>query len=460
MKFGHMRHFHLVGIGGVGMTALAEVLLDAGFRVSGCDAAASERTRALAHRGASVWQGHDPAHLAGVDAVVVSAAIANDCPELIQARERAVPVVRRADMLAAIARQHRAVVAVAGTHGKTTCTAMLAHMLEHAGRRPTAVVGGRFGSAGRHGRLGNGELVICEADEYDRAFLAISADVVLLTNLEAEHLECYGSLEALERAFVDFAASVPFFGSVVVCHDDPGAARILPRLAPTATTYAINGSAQWQGTLAERTNRGSVLHVAREGRPVGEVVVNLFGHHNALNALGALAVADGLDIPFAEAAEAVASFRGVARRLEWIGRRRGVDVVDDYAHHPTELSAAIDGIRQQFPNRRLVAVFQPHLYSRTRDHATALGGSLAACDVAAVLPIYPAREAPIPGISSTLVVDAARQHPQPTPNVELVDDGLIADWLDDTLQAQDVLLTLGAGPVDAVGRSWLEREAP
>ncbi len=454
-----MHHFHLMGIGGVGMTALAEVLLDAGFRISGCDSSPSERTRALTDRGASVWQGHEPAHLAGVDAVVVSAAIARDCSELIAARERQLPVVRRADMLAAIARQHRAVVAVAGTHGKTTCSAMLAHIFDHAGRQPTAVVGGRFGRAQRYGRLGNGELVICEADEYDRAFLAISGDVVLLTNLEAEHLDCYGSLEALEGAFVEFAGSVPFFGSVVVCRDDRGIKRILPRLAPNAITYGIDAAADWKGTLVERTHRGSRLDVTHDGQPVGEIDVKLFGRHNALNAIGVIAVADRLDLPFATIAEGIASFTGVARRLEWLGQRRGVDVVDDYAHHPTELTAAIDGIRQQFSGRRLVVVFQPHLYSRTRDHATGLGMSLGSSDAAAVLPIYPAREAPLAGVSSNLVVEAARAAAKQATSVELVDDALILDWLDDVLVADDVLLTVGAGPVDRIARSWLTTEA-
>ena len=456
MKFGQLHHFHLVGIGGVGMTALAEVLLDAGFRVSGCDSAVSDRTTRLTSRGCSVWIGHDPAHLAGVDALVVSAAVAHDCPELIAARERGVPAVRRAEMLSAIARQHHAVVAVAGTHGKTTCTAMLAHVLHQANRQPTMIVGGRSGNLDRYGQLGSGELIVCEADEYDRAFLAISADLVLITNLEPEHLDCYGSFEALESAFVEFAGSVPFFGSVVVCLDDPGAAKILPRLAPLARTYAVENRAEWHGTIVERTSGGSRVRIDVDGQQLGAIDVNLVGRHNVLNALGVVAVASALEVEFTTIAEAISSFSGVARRLQWLGQRRSVDVVDDYAHHPTEIAAAIDGVRQQFPDRRLVAVFQPHLFSRTRDHATAIGAALASCNQVAVLPIYPAREAPIAGVSSALVVNAARQHGLGVDSVELVDDRRIGDWLEDVIRPGDVLLTVGAGPVDQIANDWLE----
>ncbi len=457
MKLGSVHHLHFVGIGGVGMCALAEVLLSDGFTVSGCDAEPSERTERLARRGASVLVGHDPAHLDGVDAVVVTAAVDRSTPEVAAARSRGIPVVRRADLLGELVRRGEGV-AVAGTHGKTTTTSLVGWVLTQAGLDPTVLVGGHVRFLDAHAHRGHGDLVVCEADEYDRSFLALRPVWAVLTNVEAEHLDSYGSLADLEDAFVSFADSVPFYGAVVACVDDPGVRRLLPRLENRVVAYGTTPGVALRATGVEAGVWGTRFTVANHDVELGRLALPLAGLHNVRNALAAVAVGLELEIPFAVIADALAAFSGVARRFDVRGERTGVTVVDDYAHHPTELRAVLAAARQVFPGRRRVAAFQPHLYSRTRDFADEFGTALAEAEVVVVLPIYPAREQPLPGVSSALVAEAARAGGA-TRVVEpaSLDEALAG--LSALLEPGDVLLTLGAGDVHRLGERWLGGDA-
>ncbi len=448
------RHLHLMGVGGVGMCGLAEVLLGSGYVVSGCDLASSERTLRLEDLGVRVMEGHDPAHVADADAVVVSAAVDGSSPELAAARERGLPVVRRSEMLGELMRGRRGV-AVAGTHGKTTTTALVGHLLAAAGLDPTVVVGGWARDLGGHARLGGGDVLVCEADEYDRAFLQLGPEVAVVTTLEPEHLDCYRDVEDLTATFAAFANRCSAFGTVVLNGDDAGASSLLPLLRRRVVTYGLGGEARVQAADLVAEGAGSSFRITVGGRSLGSVRLPLAGRHNVSNALAALAVGFELGVPFPALADACAGFSGVGRRFEVRHGRRGMTVVDDYAHHPTELRATIAAVRQAFGGRRLVAVFQPHLFSRTRDFAAGFGDALLGADVAIVLPVYPAREAPLPGVSSDLVVVAARRggHPQVLAAADLEDAVALVDELAET---GDVVLTLGAGDVWQVAERLLE----
>ncbi len=457
MRLGAVRRLHFMGAGGVGMCGLAELALRRGLSVSGCDSAASSRTRRLEGLGADILIGHDPSHLDGVDALVVTSAVAADHPEVRAARDRGLPVVRRSELLAEAMRT-RIGIAVAGTHGKTTTTAMIGHLLEVAGLDPTVVVGGTLPGAAANVRVGDGPHLVCEADEYDRSFLALSPAWAVVTNLEAEHLDTYGSEAELEAAFAAFADRVPFYGAVVLCADDEGATRLRPALAGRLLAYGIVGDARLRASELELERDGTAFAVHLDDATLGSVRLPVPGRHNVLNALAAIGVGLELELDFPTIAEAMGGFVGVGRRFEPRGERDGVTVVDDYAHHPTEVAAALEAGRQAFPGRRLVAVFQPHLYSRTRAFAEGFARALLAADVVVILPIYPAREAPIEGVDSGLLVDAARRMGHAS--VEAAPDAAAAlAMLADRLRPGDVLLTLGAGDVDRIAAGYLEGAA-
>ncbi len=445
MNFGRVRHLHFVGIGGAGMCGLAEILQKEGLTVSGCDLAASDTTARLTQLGVPCHVGHDPQHLAGVDVVVVSSAVPPDNPEVRHAQERGIPVIRRAEMLGEVSRL-KWTVAVAGTHGKTTTTSLTGFILTQAGLDPTVVVGGRVHFLGAHARLGRSEYLVCEADEFDRSFLALHPVIAVVTTVEAEHLDTYGTTARMEEAFLEFANSVPFYGAVVACLDDPGVRRLLAGIRRRIVTYGLASQADLSARVWELTPQGAKARVALGGNELGELSVPLFGRHGLTNALAATAVALEMGLDFASVAAAVATFSGVARRFEIIGEVDGVTVVDDYAHHPTEVTATLQAARQRFPGRRLVAVFQPHLFSRTQAFAREFGEALLEADLAFVLPIYPAREKPIPGVSAALVVEAARRAGHR--RVELLGSLEEAQvFLPQVLEPGDVLLTLGAGNV-------------
>jgi len=432
------------------MSALATVAKRRGVRVTGCDTDPSGAAD-LAALGVEVWQGHDPRHLEGVRAVVVTAAVGQDHPELKRARELGIPVVRRADALGqAVA--GGTVVAVAGTHGKTTTTVMVTEALTAAGRNPTGLVGGRVAGWGGNARVGSSDLYVVEADEFDRAFLSLAPTVAVVTNVEADHLECYGTVQALEDAFVQFAGRAR---RVIVGADDAGAGRVAARVSVPVWRVGFARDADVRIADPELDDAGSRARVALpDGREL-RLMLRLPGLHNLRNAGAALAVACELGADLEACVAALAGFAGVARRFERVGEARGVTVVDDYAHHPTEVQATLAAARQAFPRRRVVAVFQPHLFSRTVLHGDALGRALAAADVVVVAPIYGAREQPLPGVSAALVARGAARAGATT--VAVRERAALTERVAATVQAGDVVFTLGAGDITRVGPELLTR---
>ncbi len=464
MRFLRLRRLHFVGAGGVGMSGLAEILLLATpLQISGCDQARSEITDHLEKLGAKIRIGHDPAHVEDADLLVISSAVGESNAEVAAARARGIPVIRRAEMLGEIMRLKQGI-AVAGTHGKTTTTSLTGMVLTEAGFDPTIVVGGRVHILGTNARLGKGDYLVAEADEYDRSFLALTPVVAVITNVEADHLDTYRDLDDILDAFATFANRVPFFGSIVLCADDAGARSLLPRIQKRVVTYGASPDSDARLTAeridlhpsAAATSATSFVVRDAEQGVLGEVRLRLPGRHNVANALAAIAVGRELLIPFDTIARALESFTGVVRRFENKGERGGVLVVDDYAHHPTEIAATLAAARQVYPERRLVALFQPHLFSRTRDFAQEFGRSLAEADLAIVMDVYPSREAPLPGVTGELVARAARG--AGARSVSYVSEKkAVVDALESTLCPGDVLLTLGAGDVVRFGEEYLRR---
>ncbi len=457
-RFAGLRHAHFVGIGGAGMSGIAEVLAQYDVVVSGCDRAASETTERLARLGIRVESGHSADHLDGVDLVVVSSAIGSDAPEVIEARRRGITVVRRAEMLAELMRLMYGI-AVAGTHGKTTTTSIVGAILTEAGLDPTVIVGGRLRVSGTGARLGRSDYMVVEADEFDRSFLSLAPILAVVTNIDVDHLDTYRDLGEIHEAFAAFAARVPFFGQVIACADDANVRALLPRLVDRRiVTYGLDGP--WDLTAVDLVSTPAGTRFAlrrRETDVLGEFTIPLPGLHNVRNALAAIAVGLALDVPITAIARALAGFAGVHRRFERLGTWHGAEVVDDYAHHPTEVAATLAAARQVYPRRVLHAVFQPHLYSRTRDLAGEFGRVLLAADHVIVTDVYPSREQPIPGVSGELVAQAARAAGHGRVDYR-------ADWrqvpeLVADLSAGDVLLTLGAGDIYRLGQQLVAEEA-
>jgi UDP-N-acetylmuramate--alanine ligase len=441
------------------MSGLAEILLlSTPLQISGCDREKSENTERLTQLGARVAYGHDASHVRVTDLVVISSAIDEHNPEIAAARELGIPVIRRAEMLAEVMRLKQGI-AVAGTHGKTTTTSLAGMVLTEAGFDPTIVVGGRVRILGTNARLGKGDFLVAEADEYDRSFLELTPVVAVITNIEADHLDCYRDLSEILDAFAVFANRVPFYGAVVACVDDPGVRQILPRVKRRVVTYGESAEAALRARAIELDASGTRFEVW-EGQAwnLGRVRLAIPGRHNVANALAAIAVGRELSIPFPTIVRALGEFTGVVRRFETKGERDGVLVVDDYAHHPTEITATLAAARQVFPGRRLVALFQPHLYSRTRDFAAEFGRALTGCDLAVVTDVYPSREAPIEGVTGELVAEAARRAGHPAVSY-VPEKTRVGAELEARLLAGDVLLTLGAGDVLRFGEAYLRGES-
>lgn len=448
------RPVHFVGMGGAGMSPLAELLIRSGGLVTGCDLKSSRGLTDLEALGGTVHVGHDAVHVADAAAVVFTAALPADHPELVAARERGIPLMKRAEALGAWVNAGT-VVAIAGTHGKTTTTAMTTEILVEAGRDPTGLVGGRVTGWNGNLRFGSQELYVVEADEYDRSFLTLTPDIAVVTNLEADHLDIYGDLEGVRRGFSDFLAGVRSRGRVIVCADDSGASSLLAAVGPAAYTYGTNAGSMLRATDVRVGPDGTHCVVYEEGVHRGELTVGLGGRHNLLNGLAAAAVARALDIEWAPIRGALAAFRGVGRRFERVGEARDVVVLDDYAHHPTEICAALTAVRAMFPERRVVGVFQPHLFSRTRDFASEFGQALSRADALWVTDVFPAREKPIPGVTGELVANAARDAGAEPVRYESDLDAL-PRLLASELRAGDVVVTLGAGSIETLGAALLE----
>ena len=445
------RPVHFMGIAGAGMSGLALLARQQGVSITGCDNDPSGAAD-LAALGVEIWRGHDAGHVVGARALVVTAAVPGDHPELERARALGVPVVRRADALSqAVA--GGTVVAVAGTHGKTTTTVMVTEALAAAGRDPTGLAGGRVARWGGNARVGGRELYVVEADEFDRAFLSLVPTVAVVNNVEADHLECYGgSVAALEDAFAEFAGRAR---RAIVGTDDPGAARVAARLAVPVWRVGLGAGADVRIADPALSERGSTARIELPGGRALALRLQVPGLHNLRNAAAALAVVHELGADLGRALPALAEFSGVGRRFERVGEARGVTVVDDYAHHPTEVAATLAAARQAFPRCRVVAVFQPHLFSRTALHGEALGRALAAADVVVVAPIYAAREAPLAGVSAELVARGAARAGATT--IAVRERAGLTERVVETVRAGDVVFTLGAGDITRVGPELLAR---
>ncbi len=448
------KRVHLVGIGGAGLSAIARVLLERGVLVSGSDLVISPAASALARDGARVFKGHAAANVADADLVVVSAAVPDDNVEIETARASGVPVVGRARFLGQLMEGKRGI-AVAGTHGKTTTTAMIASVVLAAGRDPTFVVGGMLAGSGTNARAGSGPLFIVEADEYDRMFLSLRPEVAVVTNVEHDHPDCYPTFEDFRAAFESFVSTVPDEGLLVVCWDDSVARQIGEQQLVTKTVafFGLRREAAWRAEEIRPNRAGGVDFLAvHEGDTLGLIRLRVPGAHNASNAMAVLAVTDYLGVPFRVAREALTAFRGVARRFEIKGEAEGVLVVDDYAHHPTEIRATLQAASESFPGRRIWAVWQPHTYSRTKVLLDEFGTSFAKAAEVIILPIYEARETATWGISSADVVEAM-DHASVRAAASM-EEALL--WLGTEVRAGDVVLTLGAGDGFRVGEWVLE----
>jgi len=450
---GKTRRVHFVGIGGIGMSGIAELLANLGYAVSGSDAARSAITDRLGSMGIRIAIGHAAANVGDADVVVISSAVAAANPEVGEAARRAIPVIPRAEMLAELMRL-RFAIAVAGAHGKTTTTSMIALVLERTGLDPTAVIGGRLSAFGSNARLGRGDFMVAEADESDRSFLKLFPTIAVITNIDHEHLENYGGFDDLQQAFVDFANKVPFYGGVVACADDPNLAAVLPRMTRRVTTYGLEADATLIATDVQLRPFGSIATVRHQTHgALGTLTMSVPGRHNLQNGLAAIAVGLELGLPFERIAAGLAQFRGAERRFEVRGEPRGILVVDDYGHHPTEIAAVLAAAKTL--NRRIVVAFQPHRYSRTAALVDAFGPALASADHIVLTGIYPAGEQPIAG--ATLEALAAAVRRAVTVPVD------VAPTLDDVVPAitkvatsGDVVITLGAGSIGTIPEKLID----
>jgi UDP-N-acetylmuramate--alanine ligase len=451
--YGRTHRIHFIGIGGSGMSGIAEVLITMGYQVSGSDLKTTDVTDRIVKLGGRVFGGHSESNVEGAQVVVYSTAVRADNPELARARAMGVPVIGRADMLAELMRMKYGI-AVGGAHGKTTTTSMIAEVLARGGLDPTIVVGGRLRALGTNARLGHGQFLVAEADESDGSFLRLAPAVTVVTNIDREHLDHYRTLAEIHQAFVYFANRVPFYGVSVLCADDPGVAAILPAVTKRTLLYGTVPGAAVRAEDIRLEGHGSRFQVLHEGTRLGEVELKVPGRHNVLNALAAVAVGLEVEIGFAHIAGALAGFRGVARRFETRGESAGVRVVDDYGHHPTEIAATLAAARG-LGGRRLV-VFQPHRYTRTQTLAEEFGACFADADRVWVLDVYPAGEKAIPGVSGRTVVEKALQHGK----VEIEyapDPTAAADEVAAEARPGDLVITLGAGDVWRVGDEILAR---
>ncbi|MBL8114866.1 MAG: UDP-N-acetylmuramate--L-alanine ligase [Acidobacteria bacterium] len=454
MNLLRVKRLHFVGIGGIGMSGLAELLASVGFTVTGSDLKSSELTEHLETKGIRVFaEGHRAEQIAGADVVVISSAVDTGNVEVQAARAVGTPVIKRAEMLAEVMRVKQGI-AIAGTHGKTTTTSMTGAILLAAELDPTVIVGGRVRQLGTNARLGKGEFLVAEADEFDRSFLELRPVLAVVNNIDLEHLDCYSGIEDLKEAFTRFARSVPFFGAALLGLDDPNVQEIRSAITRRVVTFGLTPQADVSARDLSLTAQGSRFTALFDGTPAGLVSLSLPGLHNVKNALAALAVSRELEIPFAVAAEALSSFSGVVRRFERKGERDGVVVIDDYAHHPTEVAATLAAARQAYPERRVVSLFQPHLFSRTRDFHKEFGAAFLSSDVLLVMPVYGSREAPLEGVTGALVANAATQRGHRHARfVETREE--VPAALEETLRPNDLLLTMGAGDVLRFGERWL-----
>jgi UDP-N-acetylmuramate--alanine ligase len=450
--FKKIQHIHFVGIGGIGMSGIAELLLNLGYKVSGSDLKPGATTKRLSRLGGSIFAGHAAENVRDANVVVVSSAVRPDNVEVIEAKKLQIPVIPRAEMLAELMRLKYSV-AIAGSHGKTTTTSMVATVLVCGGYDPTVVIGGRMNAFGSNAKLGHGEFLVAEADESDGSFLKLSPTLAVVTNIDREHLDHYAGLAEIQNAFTVFVNKVPFYGAAVLCLDDPGVQAILPRVERRIISYGTSNQADLSATRIEYQNFGCSYQIRWHGKPLGALSLQVPGQHGVLNSLAAVAIGLELEIPAEKIIAALSSFQNADRRFQIKGESRGVLVVDDYGHHPTEIMATLSAARSS-TDRRIVTVFQPHRYSRIKALEEEFARAFYDADVVVVLPIYAAGEDPIEGVRAEKLVALIKKHGHR--DVTFAPDFPAAvQTLRERLKAGDLLITLGAGDVWKIGEEIL-----
>lgn len=452
--FSSIKKIHLVGIGGIGMSGIAEILINQGFEISGSDLSKSENTEYLEKIGAKIYIGHNENNLGDAEVVVFSSAVKPDInPETVEAQKRGLPLLRRAEMLAELSKLNYCL-AISGTHGKTTTTSMCGLIMIKAGLDPTVIVGGRLKSfGGTNARLGKGEWTVVEADEYDRSFMQLFPTIAVINNIEEEHLDIYRDFDDLKNTFTDFANRTPFYGLVVACLDDPGVKDILPNIKKKLITYGLSRHCNVYAEEIVFHKPKTKFSLIYKQKPLGEIVLLIPGLHNIKNALAAISVALELGIDFNTIKEALSEFTGVFRRYEYKGEKSGAIVIDDYAHHPTEIKATLQGARSSWDDR-IICIFQPHTFTRTQRFYKEFGRSFDDADILIVTDIYPARELPIEGITGELISDYAKKSGHKNV-VYIPDKNNILEYLETIYKKNDMIITMGAGDIWKIGEKFL-----
>ena len=443
--YGKIEKIHFVGIGGIGMSGIAEVLLNLGYKVSGSDLRGSDITERLGSLGAQIGIGHKAENLESVDVVVISSAVHDDNPEVVEAKRLHIPVIPRAEMLAELMRMKYGI-AIAGTHGKTTTTSMAASILGHAGLDPTIVIGGKLNAIGTNAQLGQGKFLVAEADESDGSFLVLSPTIAVVTNIDADHLDHYSGIEEIKDTFVEFINKVPFYGLAILCLDDPNIRSILPLVKKRYMTYGLSSQADIRATHVKHDGFRTSFVAHFKGYRLGEVSFNMPGAHNVLNAMACIALALELDVPFTAIQEGFAGFGGVGRRFTVKGEPQGIMIVDDYGHHPAEIKATLSAARQGWPERRIIAAFQPHRYSRTHELFADFVTAFYDADVLVLTDVYAAGEQPIEGATSERLANEIRRHGQKDVT-HIANRELIPEHLAGIVKEGDIVITLGAGNI-------------
>lgn len=453
--FGKTKHIHMVGIGGIGMSGMAEILIHRGYKITGSDGALSETTKRLEELGATIYEGHSAEHIEGADVVVYTSAVkAHENEETSAALEQRIPTIKRAEMLAELMKMKYGI-GVAGTHGKTTTTTMIGLVTQIGNYDPTIMVGGKVHSFDKtNAVVGKGDVIVVEADEFDRTFLRLTPSIAIITNIEAEHLDIYDDLADVKQAFIDYANKVPFYGAVIVCLDDENVRSILPDLERRIVSYGLTPQATVRATEIQSNQFNSTFTVLVEGEKLGVITLKAPGEHNVKNALAAIATGLEMNIDFKLIKEGLENFEGVYRRFQ-LKYNNGIMVIDDYAHHPTEVQATLQAANAGWPDRRVIAVFQPHLYTRTQELYKEFGLSFFDAEVMVVTDVYPSREKPIEGVSGKLIADTAEKYGHR--NVVYVENkNDVSEQLKDIVQDGDIIITMGAGDIYKSGDQFVE----
>ncbi len=455
-QFGKAKHIHFVGIGGIGMSGIAELLINLGYEVSGSDLRDSSMTRRLAALSGLVFKGHKEEHIEGADVVVYSSAVVSENPEIQEAKKRSIPVIPRAEMLAELMRLKYGV-AIAGAHGKTTTTSMVASILTCGHMDPTVVIGGKLDIwGGSNAKLGQGDILVAEADESDGSFLALSPAIAVVTNIDHEHMDYYGDMETIREAFISFTNNIPFYGTAILCIDNEEIQRIIPRLKKRYLTYGMTSQADLKGRDLEKEKLGVSFEALYHNNSLGRIVVGIPGEHNMLNALAATAVGLELDLDIGVIKEGLKNLGGLARRFQFKGEKRDILILDDYGHHPTEITATLKTAKECWPERRLIVVFQPHRYTRTEALFDRFVISFNEADVLIVAPIFSAGETAIDGVTGEWLSRGIKEHGHKGVIFSPTQEDTLSTLLS-ILRSGDLVITLGAGDIHRLGTKLLDK---